>query len=691
MAITLPRLFRNYLSLIGAIVAVVSFLVNIFLLFIDLLATSQNPYVGIVIYMILPGFTLAGVGLVFVGALLQFVRLRRGAQVVELPRLDLNNTRHRLALAGTFLGALVFLGLSAVGGYHSYHYTDSVTFCGQTCHTVMEPEYTAYQNSAHARVACVSCHIGPGAEWYVKSKINGAYQVYSVIFNKYSRPIPTPIRHLRPSQDICEQCHWPEKFWGERLASRVHFSEDEKNTRREIALLIKTGGGGQHGLNQGIHWHMNIANQVFYAAADEKRQVIPWVRTEGPNGEVVEYMSTEQPMSAENLKKAEVRLMDCIDCHNRPSHRYLPPGRALDPSFQAGKISTDLPYMKKVAVEAMVQTYATAAEAERGIERYIRDYYAKAYPRVLQDREPALRAAIAEVQRAYRQNFFPYMRVNWQAYPENIGHKEFPGCFRCHDGKHVSKDGRVIRSECAACHDFLERRQGGGFGLAEATAAFAHPWKLGGKHAEVLCGACHTGGPMKPATCRGCHEIPASGAPMAAMQCKACHLKDQQLKPLAACDSCHPAVAGLHKKPAHREAGCVACHAPHAWTLDARDRCLTCHGDMAQHNPGPACAECHDFKPPVGRGKAAATVPAAIAFPPDPSSPGKVTFDHAAHLAKGAKCADCHPRPFAMKKGGTKLAMDAMGEGKTCGTCHDGQKAFGVLDGEKCDTCHRAS
>ena len=691
MAISLPRLFRNYLSLIGGIVAVVSFLVNVFLLFIDLLAASQNPYVGIVIYMVLPGFTLGGVGLVFGGALLQFIRLRRGAKAIELPRLDLNNTRHRLALVGTFLGALIFLGLSAVGGYHSYHYTDSVTFCGQTCHTVMEPEYTAYQNSAHARVACVSCHIGPGAEWYVKSKINGAYQVYSVMFGKYSRPIPTPIRHLRPSQDICEQCHWPAKFWGEQLASRVHFSEDEKNTRREIDLLIKTGGGGQHGLNQGIHWHMNIANKVFYAAADEKRQVIPWVRTEGPNGETVEYVSTEQPFSAEELKKAEVRQMDCMDCHNRPSHRYLPPGRALDPSFQAGKISTDLPYMKKVAVEAMAQTYATAAEAERGIEQYIREYYAKAHPRVLQDSEPKLRDGIAEVQRVYRQNFFPYMRVNWQAYPENIGHKEFPGCFRCHDGKHVSKEGRVIRNECAACHDFLERRKGGGFVLTEATAAFAHPWKLGGKHAEVLCGTCHTGGPMKPATCRGCHAIPDSGAPMAAMQCKECHLKDQQLKPLASCESCHPAVAGLHKKQAHKEAGCVACHAPHAWTLDARDRCLTCHGDMAQHNPGPACVECHDFKPAAARGKTAAAGPPAIAFPPDPGSPGKVTFDHVTHLAKGAKCADCHPKPFAMKQGATKLTMDGMGEGKTCGTCHDGQKAFGVMDGEKCETCHKAS
>jgi hypothetical protein len=617
-AITLRRLFRNYLSLIGGLVAVISFVTNIFLLLLDYLSRTQNPYVGIVTYMILPGVTLGGLGLVFLGAALRFVQLRRGAQVVELPRLDLNNTRHRWALFGTFAAVILFLGLSAVGGYESYHYTDSVAFCGQTCHSVMEPEYTAYQNSAHARVACVSCHIGPGAEWYVKSKINGAYQVYSVLFDKYSRPIPTPIRHLRPSQDICEQCHWPAKFWGEQLASRVHYSLDEKNTRREVNLLIKTGGGGQHGLSQGIHWHMNVANKVFYVAADEKRQVIPWVKTEGSNGEMVEYVSSENPLRPEQLQGAEIRQMDCMDCHNRPSHRYLPPGRALDPSFQAGKISTDLPYIKRVAVEAMVLPFATKAEALRGIERHIRDFYAKAHPQVLKNSETKVKEAIAEVQRVYGQNFFPRMRVNWQAYPENIGHKEFPGCFRCHDGKHVSKNGKVIRNDCAVCHDFLERRGSGTFTRAEATAAFAHPWKLGGKHAEVLCGTCHTGGPMKPATCRGCHEIPDSGAAMASMQCKECHLKEQQLKPLASCTTCHPGMSGLHKNQPHRDAGCVACHAPHVWSIEGRDRCLTCHGDKAEHNPGPACAECHDFKPAPVTGKTSAAGAAAITFSADP-------------------------------------------------------------------------
>jgi c(7)-type cytochrome triheme protein len=556
----------------------------------------------------------------------------------------------------------------------------------------MEPEYTAYKNSPHARVACVSCHVGPGAEWFVRSKLSGAYQVYSVLFEKYSRPIPTPVHNLRPAQGTCEQCHWPAKFWGKQLAERVHFGSDEKNTRREVQLLLKTGGGPQSGMSEGIHYHMNIANKVWYAAGDERRQVIPWVKIEYADGSSREYLSREKPVTPEQLKKLEIRRMDCMDCHNRPSHKYLPPGRALDPSLEAGKIATELPFIKKVAVEAMVQPYETTEQAARGIEKYIRDYYADRQPQVMERQAESLKGAIAEVIRVYRQNFFPYMRVNWQAYPDNIGHKEFPGCFRCHEGRHASADGKIITRNCSACHEFLEKREGGETLVrVAATPAFAHPWKLGGKHAEIRCGECHSGGPAKPATCAGCHRHPTAG-PMSGMACKECHRQEQQVKPLVGCGSCHADLAGLHRKKEHRESGCAACHAPHTWSAEPRKSCLACHADKAQHNPGPPCAECHDFRAAgtTGQAGAAKAGPAAFKFPADPGSPGKVAFDHARHLAKGGKCADCHPGLFAMKRGTAKLEMDGMGAGKTCGACHNGQKAFGVTDGDTCTTCHKA-
>ena len=289
--ITIRRLFWNYTSLVGVVLAGICFTVNVFLLIVDFLAPRQNPYVGIITYMILPGITLSGMGLVALGAIVRYVKLRRGREVLELPQLDLNAPRHRLLLAFGFLVIVAFLGFSAVGGYQAYHFSDSVQFCGQTCHEVMRPEFTAYQTSPHARVACVACHIGPGAEWFVKSKIAGAYQVYSVIFNKFSRPIPTPVHNLRPAQETCEQCHWPAKFWGEQLAVRVHYGSDKANTRREVSLLMKTGCATPYGPAHGIHWHMNIANEIWYVATDEKRLAIPWVRMKAPSGRVTEFVS----------------------------------------------------------------------------------------------------------------------------------------------------------------------------------------------------------------------------------------------------------------------------------------------------------------------------------------------------------------------------------------------------------------
>jgi c(7)-type cytochrome triheme protein len=274
--------------------------------------------------------------------------------------------------------------------------------------------------------------------------------------------------------------------------------------------------------------------------------------------------------------------------------------------------------------------------------------------------------------------------VSWQAYPDNLGHKEFPGCFRCHDGKHVNKEGRPLTSACNICHEFLQANAAGLQRVA-ATPDFAHPWKLAGKHAAIKCSSCHTGGPAKPASCRGCHKIGEPGAPMASLACNQCHQKDQQVRPLANCTTCHAERAGLHKAKTHAGAGCTTCHSPHTWAPAARETCLTCHADRAQHNPGQACSQCHAF-----RAQGAAAGPPAITFAGASDSPGPVTFTHATHLARGFKCADCHPGIFKMQKGSTKPTMDAMAGGKACGACHNGKKAFEVMDAEKCATCHKS-
>ncbi len=285
-------LLRNYISLTGLALAAIA-LANIIVLFIiDITSAVPSPYTGILAYMILPGFLLAGLALAFIGAWRERSRrLEAVPGAPALPRIDLNQPGQRSRLAFFVSFVVVFVLLSAVGSYRAYEFTDSTTFCGELCHTVMHPEAVAHDHSAHARVSCVECHVGSGAGWYVKSKLSGARQVVKTILNTYPRPIESPVANLRPAAQTCEQCHWPRRFWGAQLKVFNHFASDEQNTPRQLRMLIKVGGGDPSAGGQaGIHWHMNIANKIEYKS-DAKRQTIPWVRITDRNGKVTEYQA----------------------------------------------------------------------------------------------------------------------------------------------------------------------------------------------------------------------------------------------------------------------------------------------------------------------------------------------------------------------------------------------------------------
>ena len=253
-----------------------------------LVSRRSSPYLGVLTYMVFPAFLILGLLLIPVGMWRERRRRRTAApgEIPRLPRIDLNIPAQRSAFVFFLAFSIFFILLSAAGSYRAYQFTDSVRFCGQLCHTVMRPEYTTYLQSPHARVPCVECHVGQGASWYVRSKLSGSYQVYAAIFHKYPQPIPTPVANLRPAQQTCEQCHWPRKFYGAQLKVFYHYAEDEKNTPRQIRMLINTGGAEPDtGLPSGIHWHMNIANQITYIASDAQRQVIPWVAGQGHAGQ----------------------------------------------------------------------------------------------------------------------------------------------------------------------------------------------------------------------------------------------------------------------------------------------------------------------------------------------------------------------------------------------------------------------
>ncbi len=377
----LRMLLRNPVSLAGMALAIVS-LANIFLfVLIDLIATKASPYIGILAYMVSPAFLVLGLLLMVAGVLLE--RRKKVENTAFYPRIDLNDPAQRSAVISFTTFLVVFVMVSTAGSYKAYEFTESVQFCGQLCHTVMSPEYTAYQLSPHARVACAECHVGAGATWFVKSKLSGSRQVFAAAFNTFPRPIPTPVHNLRPAQETCEQCHWPKKFYGGQLKVFTHYSNDEKNTMRQVRMIIKTGGGDPAtGAPEGIHWHMNIANKIEYVAADEKRQTIPYIHVEDQQGRVTEYYAKDSTLNKDQIAKAPRHHMDCVDCHNRPTHIYVSPDQSVDQSLLSRRIDASLPFVKQQAVTVLTASYPTTDAAMQGIAKGMEDFYESKYPDV---------------------------------------------------------------------------------------------------------------------------------------------------------------------------------------------------------------------------------------------------------------------------------------------------------------------
>jgi hypothetical protein len=497
--IRFPRLVYNKISVAGLALALITALTIFFFLAAQSGGGHANPYLGIFVYMILPPFLLVGLLLVPIGMVRQWKRVKKYGEgaLPSWPLIDFNNNTHRNAFIVFLAGGLVYGVLSAVGAYQAYHHTESVTFCGHTCHQVMKPEQVAYESSPHARVACVECHVGAGAGWYAKSKLSGAYQVYATTFDKYPRPIPTPIRNLRPAQETCEQCHWPEKFYGAQQRQFNHYMYDDENTAWPINMLIKTGGGDpKTGQTAGIHWHMNIGVQVEYIARDERRQDIPWIRvTNRLTGRVTTYHDEDDPLSQEEVLAATPRVMDCMDCHNRPSHKFRSPEYAIDRAILTGRIDSDLPAIKRVAVEALQKEYETESDAMRAIATAVPDYYHANHPEAFAEKRVAIEQAVVAAQEEFSKIMFPEMKVRWENYPDNIGHFIYPGCMRCHDGLKVSEEGWVITRECKACHAILAQGSGDRAEMASSPEGleFVHPEDIDEEWRETGCYECHSG------------------------------------------------------------------------------------------------------------------------------------------------------------------------------------------------------
>jgi len=489
-----PDLFYNPISMVGVIIAAVTFGSIVLLMIADTLWKTFPPYFGIVTYILLPSVLILGLIIIPIGALIERKRWRRAAEsgTPPLPKIDLNEGKQRTAFMFFTTGTLLLMIFTAIGGYKAFEITESVSFCGKVCHRVMNPEYTTYLDSPHARVACVQCHVGPGASWYVRSKLSGAYQVYSVIFHKYPQPIPTPIKNLRPAKETCEQCHWPQSFVGERRITKSFFLEDSANTRWTLDMLIKIGRSTSgESQRPPVHWH--VTHTIQYLPTDSSSQNIPWVRVVDANGKSEIFAANNNPFTPDSVKKSNVKTMDCMDCHDRPTHIIKTPEEAVNEAMASGSITPALPWIKQTAVNALIPRYTNTQDVLDSIALSVESFYKDKYPVVASTQGSEIKEAVASLQSIYRENFFPYMRVDWRAYPNDIGHENYLGCFRCHDGNHKSADGQIIPSKCETCHVILGQGTKPEEEINLAGIEFQHPTDIGDAWKQGLCTDCHDG------------------------------------------------------------------------------------------------------------------------------------------------------------------------------------------------------
>jgi NapC/NirT cytochrome c family, N-terminal region len=447
---------QNPITLTGAVITTSTALTTIAFWFYEIfLPGPPHPYIGILVFLTLPAIFVLGLLLIPLGIWLRRRSLRgRGQLPTVFPAIDLRLPVVRRTLGWVALATGVNLLIIGTASYRGVEYLDSTNFCGTTCH-VMLPENTAYHASPHAHVACVDCHIGPGLPWMVRAKVNGLRQVYMVATHTYPRPIPSPVKDLRPASQTCEQCHWPGRFAGDKLLVRTSYTEDEKNTPQTDIVMLKVGGSNGQGVS-GIHGHHPADTaRIRYVSTDPLRQTIPAVYYTDHKGKTTEFLSSDAKPTKEQLNRGEHRVMDCLDCHNRPAHVAELPENAVDKQMSIGRISPDLPYIRKKAVEVLKVNYSTREMAEQSITSEITKFYQSNYPEIDGARGAAVKQAAQEVANIYLRNIFPDMRVTWGTHPNNLGHTDFPGCFRCHDGDHTSADGQTITNDCAACHQII--------------------------------------------------------------------------------------------------------------------------------------------------------------------------------------------------------------------------------------------
>ncbi|MFC1553661.1 NapC/NirT family cytochrome c [candidate division KSB1 bacterium] len=442
----------------GVILTTSSFITGIIFEMARLAGIITNSYVGLITYLVIPLVFLTGLILIPVGWI--DLKKKTGKSTEKLLEQAFDKKDLKKGLFGSNVFATIALltvgNVLFLGGVSSQmlHFMDGPEFCGTACHDVMNPEWTTYKNSPHARVACVECHVGEGVDALVSSKLNGIRQMFLAAFDLYNRPVPTPVHQLRPARETCEKCHWPEKFYGNRIKNIIHYKKDEGSTPfyTTLDLKIDTGTGQQ---KSGIHWHILTENEVRYLSADEGREKMVYVDVKMVDGSFKRYSNKKYEGAADTENEISERVLDCIDCHNRATHIYQDPEVAVEDLIQKGLIDVSLPFIKREALGAVTRSYPDNISAERNIELYLMSFYEREFPDILIRKRDSIEKAVEELIRIYNRNVHLYMNLEWNNYPSFIGHNTGTGCFRCHNQDMVDEEGNFISNDCTLCHSIL--------------------------------------------------------------------------------------------------------------------------------------------------------------------------------------------------------------------------------------------
>ncbi|MEZ5360649.1 MAG: NapC/NirT family cytochrome c [Candidatus Zixiibacteriota bacterium] len=446
----------NIVGKIGVVLTTSSFFTFVLLEVARIAGLLTNAYIGLITYLLLPALFIIGLLLIPIGWRMWKKQTGKTTQQLLSERFDDTDIKGGLFGSRLFLSVGIFTVINIIflvgASSRMLTFMDGPEFCGTACHTVMNPEWVTYQQSPHARVDCVDCHVGEGVDALINSKLNGTWQMISVTFDLLDRPIPTPVHQLRPARETCEKCHWPDKFYGSRLKTITHYDSDEQSTRKFTTLNLKIDAG-TGAKKSGIHWHVAAENLVRYASVDDERKEMIWVEVLEPDWSFKRY--TNRRLKDVDPSHESIRVLDCVDCHNRATHIYEYPSDAIDSRIAAEMIDHSLPYIKREALKAVSAHYVDTAAAREGIANSIASFYRTTYPEVARSKFDAIDKSIAAAQAVYARNIHPYMNITWGSYPNFLGHRGNSGCFRCHNDNMVDDAGTPISSDCALCHSIL--------------------------------------------------------------------------------------------------------------------------------------------------------------------------------------------------------------------------------------------